>query len=298
MSLKEEFLKLLEEDREFRYAVMGMLGFRELLERFARLEERQAKLEERQQALEERFAKLEERFAALEERFAELEKRQLILEERFARLEERFAALEERQQVLEERFAKLEERQLILEERVAKLEERFLRLEERQLALEKRFAALDERVAKLEERFLELSERVARVEEQLVEVWRELGRVRRLAEVSRRDVGALSEAVYSRFAWEDLREQLEERGERVVRRRRRIKIDGEEVDLLVETVERLYVIEVKVQPDHHDVDALLGKARAAEKVVGKPVTPVLAGVWVGDEVRRYAEARGVEVYEY
>ena len=242
MSLKEEFLKLLEEDREFRYAVMGMLGFRELLERFARLEERQARLEERQQALEERFA-------ALEERFAELEKRQ---------------------QALEERFAKLEERQLILEERVAKLEERFL----------------------------ELSERVARVEEQLVEVWRELGRVRRLAELSRRDVGALSEAVYSRFIWEDLREQLEERGEEVVRRRRRVKVDGEEVDLLVETVERIYVIEVKVQPDHHDIDALLRKAEAAEKVLGKPATPVLAGVWIGDDARRYAEARGVEVYEY
>ena len=241
MSLKEEFLKLLEEDREFRYAVMGMLGFRELLERFARLEERQARLEERQQALEERFA-------ALEERFAELEKRQ---------------------QALEERFAKLEERQLILEERVAKLEERFL----------------------------ELSERVARVEEQLVEVWRELGRVRRLAELSRRDVGALSEAVYSRFIWEDLREQLEERGEEVVRRRRRVKVDGEEVDL-VETVERIYVIEVKVQPDHHDIDALLRKAEAAEKVLGKPATPVLAGVWIGDDARRYAEARGVEVYEY
>jgi len=241
MSLKEEFLKLLEEDREFRYAVMGMLGFRELLERFARLEERQARLEERQQALEERFA-------ALEERFAELEKRQ---------------------QALEERFAKLEERQLILEERVAKLEERFL----------------------------ELSERVARVEEQLVEVWRELGRMRRLAELSRRDVGALSEAVYSRFIWEDLREQLEERGEEVVRRRRRVKVDGEEVDL-VETVERIYVIEVKVQPDHHDIDALLRKAEAAEKVLGKPATPVLAGVWIGDDARRYAEARGVEIYEY
>ena len=95
-------LRAVEVDREFRYALMGLLGFRELLERFTRLEERQQKLEERQQILEERFAELEERFAKLEER-------QQRLEERIIKLEERFARLEERQQKLEERFARIEE---------------------------------------------------------------------------------------------------------------------------------------------------------------------------------------------
>ena len=120
---KEKILKALEEDREFRYALMGLLGFKEILERItrieeiiARIEERQQRLEERQQKLEERQQKLEERFAKLEERFAELKKRQLMLEERFARLEER-------QQKLEERMARIEERQLKLEERMARLEE-------------------------------------------------------------------------------------------------------------------------------------------------------------------------------
>ncbi len=42
MQLREELLKLLEEDREFRYAVAGLLGFREILER---LERHQAELE-------------------------------------------------------------------------------------------------------------------------------------------------------------------------------------------------------------------------------------------------------------
>lgn len=102
MKLKEEFLRLLDEDREFRYAVMGRLGFTELLERFARLEERQAALEERQAALEERQQRLEEHFARLEEKFARLEERQ-------QRLEEHFARLEERQQRLEERVARVEE---------------------------------------------------------------------------------------------------------------------------------------------------------------------------------------------
>ena len=47
---KERFLRALEEDREFRYAVMGLVGYREVLEAitdlrktFVRLEERQAR---------------------------------------------------------------------------------------------------------------------------------------------------------------------------------------------------------------------------------------------------------------
>ncbi len=106
---KKKILKAIEEDREFRYALMGLLGFREILDRITKLEERQQKLEERQQKLEERFQQLEERFAKLEERFARLEERQQRLEERFAQLEEKFARLEERQQKLEERQQRLEE---------------------------------------------------------------------------------------------------------------------------------------------------------------------------------------------
>ena len=148
---KERLLRALEEDKEFRYAVMGLLGFKEILERFARLEERFAKLQERVLKLEERVTKLEkrvirleERFARLEERVLKLEKRVAKLEERILKLEERFAKLEERVTKLEERFAKLEERQQKLEERFARLEERFVRLEERQQKLEERFLRLEE----------------------------------------------------------------------------------------------------------------------------------------------------------
>jgi len=105
---KERILKAVEEDREFRLALAGAIGFKELLERFARLEERQQKLEERFSELAERQQKLEERFAELENRFAELEKRFAELEERFAELEERFARLEERIVKLEEKVVKLE----------------------------------------------------------------------------------------------------------------------------------------------------------------------------------------------
>ena len=44
MSLKEEFLKLLESDKEFRYAVAGLLGLEEILKRLDRHEEELIKL--------------------------------------------------------------------------------------------------------------------------------------------------------------------------------------------------------------------------------------------------------------
>ncbi len=113
---KERILRALEEDREFRYALMGLLGYTELLERFTRLEEGQRRLEERQQRLEERFQELTQRQQRLEER-------QQRLEERFQKLEERFAELEKRYQKLEERFARIEERFLELEKRVLRVEE-------------------------------------------------------------------------------------------------------------------------------------------------------------------------------
>jgi len=129
VALKKEILKLIEEDREFRYAVMGLLGMKELLERFARLEERQQKLEERQQKLEERFARLEERFAKLEERQIRLEERQQKLEERQQKLEERFNELVKEVRDLRRDFNEMLKRIESLEEKYRFLEEGHRRLE-------------------------------------------------------------------------------------------------------------------------------------------------------------------------
>ncbi len=137
-------IEALEEDKELRYTLMGFLGFKELLDRFARLEERFAALEERQQRLEERFLKLEERFAALEERVTKLEERFADLEERFVKLEERFARLEERVVRLEERFAALEERVTRLEERMVRVEESLEALNKTVITIAHRFGVLSE----------------------------------------------------------------------------------------------------------------------------------------------------------
>jgi hypothetical protein len=63
------YSKALEEDREFRYALMGLLGYRELLDRVSELEERQRKLEERQQRLEEEMRETRRILAVIAHRF-------------------------------------------------------------------------------------------------------------------------------------------------------------------------------------------------------------------------------------
>ncbi len=197
---KHRFLRALEEDREFRYAVMGLIGYREVLDRITKLEER------------------------------------------FARLEERQQKLEERQQRLEERQQKLEERQQKLEEEIANL--------------------------------------------------------RRVIEHTRRDVGALTEAMYSRMVWEDLREEIKARGEKVVSRKRNVKVDGYDIDLMIESETSIYVVEIKIQPNHHDVNELLEKTKAIEVHMIKKAIPVIAGTWIGGEVRKYCSEKGVNIIEY
>ncbi len=106
---KERLLKTIEEDREFRYALMGLLGFKEVLDRITKLEER--------------FTKLEERFT---------------------RLEEEFKKLAERQQKLEERQQKLEEQYQELARRITKVEERLEKLDKTIIAIAHRFGILTE----------------------------------------------------------------------------------------------------------------------------------------------------------
>jgi len=65
--LKEEFLKLLDRDLEFRYAVAGYLGLSEILKRLDRLEEGQNKLWEGQKRIWENIEKLWEEIRLLRE---------------------------------------------------------------------------------------------------------------------------------------------------------------------------------------------------------------------------------------
>ena len=85
MALKEEILRLIKEDEEFRYAIIGLLGLHRLdkiEEAILRLTENVAKLADLQAKTEARLAKVEERLFKVEERLEEHDKKfNAILEE-------------------------------------------------------------------------------------------------------------------------------------------------------------------------------------------------------------------------
>lgn len=67
MTIKEEFLSLLERDREFRYAVAGLIGLGEVLRRLDEHGERMVKIEEELVKLREDMNKLREDMNRLRE---------------------------------------------------------------------------------------------------------------------------------------------------------------------------------------------------------------------------------------
>ena len=286
--LKKTLLELLESDAEFRYAVMGLLGFKEVLERITRVEEILARIEERQQRLEERFAVLEERQQRLEER-------QLRLEEMFARLEERQQKLEERFAQLEERFAKIEERQQKLEERFAQLEERFAKIEERFARIEERQQKLEERQQKLEERFAELEEKFLRIEEEMKET-------RRVVYTVAHRFGVITETSFREAMKYVLAEVLGvAEVEKLVMRDEEGVVYGYpaevEIDLVVRDREHI-IVEVKSRVDAGDVAVLARKAVLYEKKRKVKPRAVILGGFITSRAYEAAGRLGVEIRPY
>jgi len=77
--LKDDILRLLKEDEEFRYAVIGLLGLQRLEEAIARLTDSHielrnvvAKMEERQAKIEERLEEHDRKFNAILEEIREM----------------------------------------------------------------------------------------------------------------------------------------------------------------------------------------------------------------------------------
>ncbi len=74
--MKKTLLDMLEQDKEFRHAVAGAIGYKEILDRIVRVEERIAKVEEEikelRRDMDTRFLKVEERFAKVEEEIRDL----------------------------------------------------------------------------------------------------------------------------------------------------------------------------------------------------------------------------------
>ncbi len=179
-----------------------------------------------------------------------------------------------------------------LEKRVEKLEERMERLENRIDSLEKRVERLEHRVDRLEKRVEGLEGRVNRLERTTEELKKSNARIMDM-------LGALAESVYSKFTLDAVIYEAAAAGDRIVRWERNARIDDRDIDLLIVTQRRVYVVEVKLAPRHQDVDQLLEKARLVEKHhPGREIIPVLTGTRIGREVAQYALSKGVRVYAW
>jgi len=200
---------------------------------------------------------------------------------RSGRLELVFKLLEAYYEYLREHAKLIADLRLVLEKQGKVLEELVERMEK-----------LENRVASLENKVVSLEKRVESVEKSVKSLEKRVGNL----EIA---VGASTESFYCTMLWSDLASELASRGEVVVEKKRNARVDDRDVDLLVVTDKRVYVVEVEIKPVHKDVDELVEKARIAEKLYpGKEVVPILAGAWIGVEVEEYGKRKGVIVRSY
>ena len=165
-----------------------------------------------------------------------------------------------------------------LERKMIEHDRRFEVTERKLLEHDRRFEAIERKLLEHDRRFDELNRRVAHVE---------LG------------MGVLTESLFARFVLDEISSRISREGDEIVETMRNARVDNTDVDLLIVTKHRVFVVEVKVQPRHSDIDQLLSKAEAiAARFREKTVTPLLAGALIGSEVEDYARKRGVEIHKY
>jgi len=269
--LKSRILELLKRDEEFRYAVAGLIGLDRVLNEL--------------RMLREDFNKLYEKSLEHDKRFETIEKKLLEHDKRFEVIEEKLLEHDKRLEAIEKKLLEHDKRLEAIERKLLEHDKRFEAIERKLLEHDERFEAIEGKLVEHDERFEELSRSMGNLEKRV-------GRVEL-------EVGALNEAFYCRTLWEDLKEEIQGSGEKILLKRRNARVDGEEVDLLVVTDRRVYIVEAKTKPRHRDVRRLLAKAEAARRLYeGKEVVPVLVGSMIGGEVEEYALEKGVRVYQY
>lgn len=176
---------------------------------------------------------------------------------------------------------------------------RFEEINKRFEDMNKRFDEVNRRFEDMNKRFEEVNRRFEDMNKRFDEVNVHFKEANKRFSGIELGLGALTESFYSRSLFDDLREELESRGETIVYKARNARVDEEEIDMLVVTDRAVYVVEVKVKPRHGDVGGLLAKVDVvSRKYRDKDIVPILAGTLIGKEVEEYAEGKGIKVYRY
>ena len=269
--LKEEFLKLLEEDREFRYTVAGLIGFGEILEAIRDLQG---------QVLENIAAtrKLQGQMVALQEHVAENTKAIRSLQEEVAEHSKAIRALQEE---------------------VAENTKAIRSLQEQVLEHSKAIRELQEQVRSLQEQVMENSRATRALQEQMVEHSKRIEGLTRTVQALGARWGFIAEDAFR----EGMRGIIEEffggRVERWIYRDEEGFVFGHpsvvEVDVVVR--DRAHVlVKVKSSLSRADLYELWRKGQLYERVRGVKPRLVAVSPYVDERGRREAERLGIEVY--
>jgi len=222
-----------------------------------------------------------------------------MLREDFNKLYEKSLEHDKRFEAIERKLLEHGKRLEAIERKLLEHDKRFEAIERKLLEHDKRFEAIERKLMEHDERFKAIERKLVEHDERFEELSRSMGNLEKRVSRVELEVGALNEAFYCRTLWEDLKEEIQGSGEKILLKRRNARVDGEEVDLLVVTDRRVYIVEAETKPRHRDVRRLLAKAEAARRLYeGKEVVPVLVGSMIGREVEEYALEKGVRVYQY
>ena len=302
--LKKDFIKLLEKDAEFRYAVAGYIGLADISKSISKMAEFQARAEERLLRLEEAVERLEAVVQRLAEAQARTDERLARLEEAVERLEAAVQRLTEAQARTEERLTRLEEAVARLVEAQARTDERLTRLEEAVERLAEAQAKAEERLTRLEAVVQRLAEAQARTDERVTGLEQAYARVEVSLHELAQQVGKLSDTIG--FGLEDIarvvlpgwlsRHEGIEVGELT---RTFFEVDGEvvEINLYGEGVkggERVVVLgESRSRIYEHDVKEFDETVEKVKRVISHKVYKLLFGYWIHPSAQREAAGRGL-----
>ena len=276
MSLKEELLKLLEEDREFRYAVAGLIGLKEVLERLDRLWSEVKALREDQR-------RLWEEVKALREGQDRLWREQAKTWAEIRKLWEEVKALREGQARLWEEFRALREDQRRLWEGQNRLWEEVKALRESQERTWGEIRKLWEEVRGLREDQRRLWEGQQRLWEEVRELRRGQERLWRYVKAGFNELRRALGVAFEDYARSFVEFMLGEAGYPEARVERRIFVKrGEPVEVNIFCEDPLVVGEAttfikSAEEARREVEKLVERVELVQEELGrKPILTVLA----------------------
>ncbi|EZQ11538.1 hypothetical protein CM19_00765 [Candidatus Acidianus copahuensis] len=209
----------------------------------------------------------------------ELKKNPQKLEEFLALFKDKITSL-----ALEEINRKID---ILLKDR----EEIFKRFEEHDRKFEeiiKRFEAHDKKFEEHDKKFVQIMEEIKAIKIEIREMNKRLTSLEKRVNTMDINLGFLTESYAIDFFTRYL-------NEKIVSIKRHYKVDDKEIDALVETENRYYLVEIKSRVSPQDVVQMYSLVGKFLKEAKKEVRPIILGVRVKDEAIEVGKKLGIEV---